>query len=95
MSQPHEPDNPSFRDLYALQKEMRDMMDDQLKGCSNCKAELKEKITKLDGRVEVLEGKKTECKANRRSWRDYTVNGGFVVIAGVAVWFLDHLHFGS
>jgi hypothetical protein len=71
-----------MRDLYDLNTDIRDRMDVWMRGCANCKSEIHEKITELDGRVETLEIMKTEKQANHRSWRDYVVNGTFA--AGVA-----------
>jgi hypothetical protein len=90
-----DPDNPTFRDLYQLNTGIRDRMDEWLQGCTECKRKTGEEIVIIKGRVKAIEDDKANCRANRRSWRDYLVNGGFLVLAGLIVFFLDHAHLGG
>jgi hypothetical protein len=92
---PADPDNPTFRDLFDLNTGIRDRMDQWLEGCADCKRKTGEEIVSIKQRVTAIEGDKAACKANRRSWRDYMVNGGFLVLAVIITFILDHSHVGG
>lgn len=77
LSSPRDPDAVSLRDIYDLSKEIDGKLD-----------QVNDRCTRLEGRVGTLERKEDDRRTDRRSWRDYIVNGLFVIFASVISFFI-------
>ncbi len=51
--------------------------------CPFAACELKKTVDKVNGDVELLKKERRERKETKKTWRDYAMSGGLVVLGGV------------